>query len=122
MVSYMRLVCYKAYDHWCKSRTHRISCWHVRITLGSRVLKCYTNTYMHVQRTGACVWSNVETVLVSSKECQNISKTGSATGQCHSMPHDSTSKNSMPIRYIQPTNGPTTFNNFCPLQTMVFLL
>ena len=37
---------------------HGTTCQHVRITLGSRVLKYYTNTYMLVlSRTGACKYS-----------------------------------------------------------------
>ena len=37
---------------------HRTSNWHVRITLGSRVLRCYTvRTCTYDVRTGACMYS-----------------------------------------------------------------
>ena len=40
---------------------HRTSNKHVRITLGSRVLKCYTHTYMHVRCTYGCMYVQYKT-------------------------------------------------------------
>ena len=54
---------------------HRTNNKHVRITLGSRVLKCYTHTYMHVRCTYGCMYVQYKTTMATEHTSRALSHT-----------------------------------------------